>query len=98
MANYDLLNQDGKIDNDNCETCLEGEEKKYHCEDCEDAIEKEKTKSNASILNTKKVSDLTVSELFDLMVKAVRECKRQDDEKAEIEYQKLTGGKVPKEW
>ena len=57
--------------------------------------------TNYDLLNqneVKKVSDLTISELFDLMVKAVRECKRQDDEKAEMEYQKLTGGKVPKEW
>ena len=57
--------------------------------------------TNYDLLNqneVKKVSDLTISELFDLMVKAVRECKRQDDEKAEIEYRKLGGTKVPQEF
>ena len=46
----------------------------------------------------RQLSDLTVDEAFGLMVKAVKECKRQDAEKAEIEYRKLNGTKVPLEY
>lgn len=46
----------------------------------------------------KRVSDLTVAEAFELMIKAVKECKKQDAEQAEIEYRKLTGTKVPQEF
>mgnify|MGYP001570251359 CR=1 FL=1 len=43
----------------------------------------------------KKVVDMTIGELFELFTKVIRECKRQDDEKAEREYRKLNGTKVP---
>ena len=38
----------------------------------------------------KKISDLTVAEALELFIKAIRECKRQDEKNSEIEYKKLT--------
>lgn len=46
----------------------------------------------------RKITDLTISELYELMIKAIRECKRLDAEQAEIEYRKLTGTRVPQEF
>ena len=57
--------------------------------------------TNYDLLNqdkSKKVPDLTVDELFGLMIKAIRECKRQNAEEAEMEYRLLTGTKVPQEY
>lgn len=46
----------------------------------------------------RKVSDLTITDLYELIPKIERECKRQDAEQAEIEYRKLAGTKVPQEF
>lgn len=79
-----------------CENCKEEPKLDYIC---------------AEDLRARKVSDLTISELFDLIVRAVKECKKQDVEQSEAEYKRLTtkpivvmdistrdGKPVPKEW
>lgn len=60
-----------------CENCKEEPKLDYICAEYLQSI-------------ARKVSDLTISELFDLIVMAVKECKKQDVEQSEAEYKRLT--------
>ena len=101
MTNYDLLNQD-KAKEEPCPICkgigwyVDHAGIKGNTEaiiPCACGINKPMLDET-----TRKVSDLTIADLYELIPKIVRECKRQDDEQAEREYRKLTGTKVPREY
>ena len=89
MANYDLLNQDKA-------TCAEcdgtgwvgdngpGIKGNTEIDPCGCGLKKPLLDGT-----TRKVSDLTVAELYDLIIKAVKECKQQDAANAEKQYGEL---------
>ena len=84
MTNYDLLNQD-KAKNEGIELANK------HLNMVKEALVK-------PILGnmTRKVSDLTVADLFELIPKIVRECKRHDAEEAKVAYKEKWPDKITK--
>lgn len=92
--NYDLLNQE-KVKEEPCPICkgtglygdnVAGIKGNIECE-CD---------MNKPMLDetTRKVSDLTIAEAFEFMIKAVKECKRRDAEEAKVAYKEKWPNKI----
>ena len=81
MTNYDVSSKE-KAKNEGIELANK------HLNMAKEALVKESVISFQHVI-PKMVKDLTMDELFNLIINAVRECKRQDDEKAEKQYGEL---------